>query len=301
MLVRFGKFLVDFMYCEALQQFSWRQLLGPTETLAICLQNLILNAAFAPFTFLLNAFVLVLLYKFRTLRTNSNLILGSMACSDAINGLLAQPLKVTQEILFLRGIEPYCQLEDANMFIGRTNTLVSLMIVTIINIERYISLKYTLRHRVIVTSKRLAVALTGACLVPIILNIASSIDALSPYNLYGLVIVPAVSVSTTIYCFCVMMSISRRHQMKIMADHIATGLPREQLKFRSVGSLFTILTTLRLFTYVLIILSNLFKERFMMFGPIAVNVALVISFINPIVYCAKNQSFKQAAKTFLGI
>ncbi|XP_032242499.2 adenosine receptor A3 [Nematostella vectensis] len=287
-------------WCLFREQYPWRQLLGATTTHALALQTLVINAATAPFTFALNILVIVSLVKFRSLRGTSNLILGAMAISDAVSGLITQPLYVAQESLFLQGKEPPCELEDASMLIGRTNSMVSIMILAILNVERYISLKYTLRHLVIVTSRRLTVVIAAACLLPILLNIAGSIDTLSPYNLYLVMIVVALSVLTSVYCSFKIMQISRRHQRQIAADHITTGLPRNRLKFSSVRALFIIVTTLRLFTYGLIFVSNIFKEKLMVFGPIALNIALLVSVVNPIVYCARIKSFKKAFKKILG-
>ncbi|EDO44715.1 predicted protein [Nematostella vectensis] len=235
-------------WCLFREQYPWRQLLGATTTHALSLQTLVINAATAPFTFALNILVIVSLVKFRSLRGTSNLILGAMAISDAVSGLITQPLYVAQESLFLQGKEPPCELEDASMLIGRTNSMVSIMILAILNVERYISLKYTLRHLVIVTSRRLTVVIAAACLLPILFNIAGSIDTLSPYNLYLVMIVVALSVLTSVYC-----------SFKIM-----------QIK------------------------------KLMVFGPIALNIALLVSVVNPIVYCARIKSFKKAFKKILG-
>lgn len=118
------------------------------HTVAICVINVLLSAT-ALFG---NAVILITIWKTSSLHSASYMLLSSLAVSDLFVGLVVQPLFAL--FLLFNNFDPV-PLHISAVFL----TLVSLMNVTAIAIDRFLALRLHLRYNALVTTSRVKLIL----------------------------------------------------------------------------------------------------------------------------------------------
>lgn len=109
-----------------------------------------------PITILLNILVITAVKKTRGLQHNSNILLASLALADLLVGAVSIPLNISLDVLLLcKAVNyPFCQIAFANLFVLYTAVCSSLYHLTFIAWERYVTVKRSIRYKVIVTKSR---------------------------------------------------------------------------------------------------------------------------------------------------
>ena len=126
------------------------------EAYAVFIFITVANVITCPFTTLLNVLIIISVKTKVFLRTKSNIALACLAVTDAVMGLIGQPVFISLVFTSLQG-EDTLNLKQAvvNAFILRLLTTLSLFHLALINVERYIAIKHSLRYATIVTEVRL--------------------------------------------------------------------------------------------------------------------------------------------------
>ena len=131
----------------------------------------VLNALSAPPTIILNALILAAMYHKTSLRKTSNTVLGSLAVSDLLSGLLVQPSIAT--ILFISNVwlpvDIPCELIAFASVTGYTLACISLLTVSLVSFERYMAIFHPFIHSRYVSAR----ALFTACLCIWIISFAA--------------------------------------------------------------------------------------------------------------------------------
>lgn len=110
----------------------------------------------AIFIVLLNSFVLYLVVKVKSLRTLTNFILGSLALTDCLNGVLGIPLYLA------------CSAIQSSVVCGITQVLTKFFSISIVlhlllvSIDRHIVVVHAMRYRSLVTKRRVFYLLLSA-------------------------------------------------------------------------------------------------------------------------------------------
>lgn len=99
----------------------------------------------------INTFVLVLIFRKRYLRSNTNLLLCSLAVSDLLTGLVSVPLFITCNIIRQSAI---CIMEEMMSRFISASIVCHLMSVTM---DRYLAIMHPLRYSSIVTRAKCTV------------------------------------------------------------------------------------------------------------------------------------------------
>ena len=107
---------------------------------------------------MLNTFVLIAYAKNRRLHTSANLLLMALSLSDLCIGIFAQPLWVTKKILELF-VTFNCYIWVANRLVVQGTCGVSLLIISALSVERFVTLAYPFRAQAI-TRFRLKVVMS---------------------------------------------------------------------------------------------------------------------------------------------
>ncbi|CAH3160271.1 unnamed protein product, partial [Porites lobata] len=142
----------------------------------LCL--IILNILSLPLTSVLNGLVIITVKTKPRLKTTSNVALACLATTDCVMGVIGQPFFAVQLAVLLQGerSSSYCTLLAASVYVIRVLGAATFLHLTVINIERYIAIKHSLKYKILVTRGRLfrgsAFAYT-VLLCLIILNILS--------------------------------------------------------------------------------------------------------------------------------
>ena len=113
-----------------------------------------------PFTVLLNVLVIVAVMTRRRLLSHPNILLACLAATDLVVGLLVQPLDITIKILLLQGktFNEFCECAFTFTIVLIICCASSLFHFVLISAERYLAIKHTFAHEVIVTKARLLIA-----------------------------------------------------------------------------------------------------------------------------------------------
>ncbi|XP_073231193.1 melanocyte-stimulating hormone receptor-like [Porites lutea] len=120
------------------------------ETIVII--NSVLNAPLILISILGNALVLLAIFRTPSIHSTLMIMLASLAFSDLLVGLLAQPLFIADEITSLTTQNPI--LYRLSAMIGFFVAGVSLGTITTISVDRVLALHYHMRYAIIVTNTR---------------------------------------------------------------------------------------------------------------------------------------------------
>ena len=122
------------------------------ETIIII--NCVLNAPLMLISILGNAFVLVAIIRTPSIRSPHMNMLCSLAVSDLLVGLIAQPFYIAEQITKDR------LANHVWRSIGPSLCVVSLLTITVITVDRFLALHYHMRYATLVTESRVKYTLT---------------------------------------------------------------------------------------------------------------------------------------------
>lgn len=268
----------------------------------------ILNCLFSLITFLGNFLILFAIGKNRDLHSPSFILLGCLAASDLLVGLICQPVFVASNIAELRkNYNAHCTLRMLLHFTGWMTAGVSLLILTAVLIDRLLALTLHLRYNTIVTVPRVFLIILGFWIFAITLNVARFWMSKKWYFIaIAFFVLPFLVITlSTLKIF----QISRKHQSQINDQHVAVS----HLQSNTVNALkcrksaVTVLYIYGLFVVVYLPWLSLTTAAFFIGHPrelkIASNFALtavfINSFLNPVVYCWRNREIRRAVKNIL--
>ena len=233
-----------------------------------------------------NALVLAAIIRTPSIRSTPQMImLCSLAVSDFLVGLVAQPIYIAGQ-LTKDSIVQY-----AAMLTGPSLCVVSLMTITAITVDRFLALHYHMRYATIVTESRVKYTLTIIWLIIFLLSGLVVWDQL----VLGLV-VATVSIICLLICMASYVRIYcfiRRHQLQIHVQQQAvqssdagSNLNVTQLK-RSAMNTFVFCLALvicYLPMYVLATLFGLSIKDWRRESEFAITAVFMNSSINPVLY-----------------
>ena len=135
----------------------------------------IVNLLVSPLTIFLNILVILAVKTTPQLRDKYNVLLACLAGTDIMIGALGQPVFIAELIYRLTGspVSEFCIISLAARRFIRTSLMSSLLHLTLISIERYISIKFPFKYQDIVTKRRLIASVILAWLLvafPVILS-----------------------------------------------------------------------------------------------------------------------------------
>ena len=132
-----------------------------------------LNLLFGVVTFVANSTILLAIKKKRDLHTPSFVLLGSLATSDLLVGLVCQPLFVAFKVAELeRNLTAYCWLRLLQGRTAWTTSGVSLLTVGAVSVDRLLALTLHLRYETLVTVPRVLQVTFLSWVLSMILNVA---------------------------------------------------------------------------------------------------------------------------------
>ena len=178
--------------------------------------NCVLNAPLMLISILGNALVLAAIIRTPSIRSTNMIMLCSLAVSDFLVGLIAQPLYIGNLLMKQRYV-----YRHVSVMVGYSLCVVSLLTITAINVtvDRFLALHYHMRYATYVTESRVK------CTLVIIWLISFLVSGFQLWNeqvyniLIGVLIVMCLIISTVSYIR--IYRIVRRHQLQINAQQQA--------------------------------------------------------------------------------
>ena len=253
--------------------------------------------------FLGNTLILVALRKESSLNPPSKLLLRSLAATDLCVGLISEPLLAMLELSLVKERWNVCVfVAFASAVAGCILSGVTLLIMTAISVDRLLALLLGLRYRQFVTLKRMRVVVSAFWLV------STAVAAVQLWNLAALrwyisLVIPLCQ-ATSAFCY-----------MKIFRTltHLRQQTPTRSVnqldiaRYKSAVSSALWLQSTLLICYLpfavvnVVIVSTISPQSTMSSSLFVVrlfSIALVHlnSSLNPILYCWKIRSVRQAVK-----
>ena len=136
----------------------------------------VVNGILSPFAVVANFFITFVIYRKTGLQTPSNLLLGGLAVSDILVGLLVQPSYVAYRLLENQNGFVPCAIRMLFSIGFYTCYGVSFMTLCTISCDRLIALLYHLRYRSIVNRQRVLKTVLCIWLVNILLTLLQWAD-----------------------------------------------------------------------------------------------------------------------------
>ena len=269
----------------------------------------ILNIFFGVVTFVANSSILLAIKKTRDLHTPSFVLLGSLATSDLLVGLLCQPLFVAFKIAELeRNLNAYCWLRLLQSRMAWTTSGVSLLTVAAVSVDRLLALTLHLRYDTLVTVPRVLQVTFLFWILSMILNVALRFWMTNVWLFIPMVIFFLTFIVITISTLKIFQTVLR-HQRQINDQNAAVSHLQNNtvnaMKCRK--SAVTVLYVYGLFVicYVPYIATSIIAEllgyttRVFIAYNLSETAIYINSFLNPIVYCLRIRKMRRAVKNIL--
>ena len=264
----------------------------------------VLNAFLSITAFLGNVLVVVALRRDSSLHPPSKLLLRSLAVTDLCAGLVSEPLYVTLLMTVVNENWNMCRFLAVIVFTTSTIlTLVSLLTLTAVSVDRLLALLLGLRYRQVVTLKRTRFMVIVFWMLSAGFTTASLFWKIRIILSYRVIVTSLCLFTSTFYHTKIVFTL-RCHQNQVQ-DHFQQPNQTNQLniaRFRKAVSMALWLQFALIVCYLpLVISGNLFRktEPFSSY-VVALSYTFTLVFLNsslnPILYCWKIDGVRQAMK-----
>ena len=241
-----------------------------------------------------NLLVLISIWRTPSLHTPSNILLVGLAFSDLGVGIVVQPIFLVYNIAKIKRLANlFCSSTVALSFAGRCLCGVSLFTLTAISLDRYIAIFFHLRYQEIVTAKRIITISVGIWLFGIVF---AAISLWAGHSIVNLLVVSIVAVCSliTVFSFCKIYRVVRRHQVQIHAQmQVQVGqqdnslnMPQFKKSFLSMFLIYVvfILCYLPVFLALVIMSTTGITVTKYSFYELGMEIVCINSSLNPFVY-----------------
>lgn len=195
-----------------------------------------------------NAVVFLTVACFPELRITSNLCLASFALANIFEGLCLYISCFVSGVFTLQGSCPSSGLiRDFFAFLGKVSVYCSLLNLTLVTVERYIGVMYSLRYNVILHENRTVKLIAGVWIISFLIGIPDLIDYDRQVSPKLMTVVFSLTFIVAVYSSIRMYGVSRRQHQQIVAQaHVLrqTTEANHKLRFRGSRTILVILLTL---------------------------------------------------------
>ena len=263
---------------------------------SIIIINCVLNAPLMLISILGNALVLAAIIRTPSIRSTPHMImLCSLAVSDLLVGLIAQPIYIAKELT-----------KDSSTYIVWKITVsslsvVSLTAITAITVDRFLTLHYHMRYATLVTESRIKYAIIIIWIFSFLLSCFQFWTTSAQHFSMGLVILFCLIISTLSYMR--IFQIARRHQLQIDAQQQAVqssdaennlNIARLQKSAWNTFLFFVALILFYLPLYIVLTVNAISQWNFQTEWDFASALVFLNSSINPFLYCWRVRKLRTA-------
>ena len=255
-----------------------------------------------PVTTVLNALIMVAVKTKNQVRTKSNIALACLSSTDAVMGVIGLPLFSSWLIVELQGntFGMHCELIGFTRTSLRLLTIASLLHLAIVNVERYIAIKHSLRYEIIVTEARLNGVSALLWTITLLLTFLTG----NNYVQYDIGLT-SLCIASIFSCQVVLYYETRRHEKKIALQQVSVEAREKFLREKKALKQTTTVIFFLIICYLPIIISRVFISTFVVLNSVNsvyfvhfTGVFFVISnsLLNPIIHCVRMKKFRLALK-----
>ena len=274
---------------------------GLQQQLSICF--VAVDILFSITAFAGNSLILVALHKKSCLHPQSKLLYRCLATTDLLVGLVAQPLDALCWISVVQEHWSLCRYaRDAASTTGRVLSLVSLMTITAISVDRLLALMLGLRYKQIVTLKRTYIIVTTFWVFTLVASLSGFFYHRIIFMYSSLVISFCLVISFASYTkiFCTL----RYHQAQVRDQQPASQTNTLNMaRFRKAVysalwvQLALVVCYAPMYTVEIVVTrTNKYSLLLVVVRKVAVILLYFNSTLNPFLYCWKISEVRQAVK-----
>ena len=259
----------------------------------------VLNAPLMLISILGNALVLAAIIRTPSIRSTQTIMLCSLAVSDLLVGLFAQPIYIAKQLTKDRFVD------HVSVIIAYSLCGVSLLTITAITVDQLLALHYHMRYATLVAKSRVKYTLMIIWLLSLLHSWIAFWNTRVHRFTVGLVIVICLIISS--FSYVSIYRVVRRHQLQILVQQQAVqsyvaenNLQIMGLKRSALNSFvfYIAFITCYLPLYVLLTLHELSLKDWQAERGFAVTAVFMNSSINPFLYCWRLRELQTAvAKT----
>ena len=283
------------------------------EKIAFAMTAIILSILSFPVTILMNVLVIIAVKTRPRLQSKYNILLACLAGTDFLAGAASQPSFIARQISLIKGLSftEYCRYHKETNIIFIVPILASLYHLTLISIERFVAMKYTLRYVTIVTELRLKIAVVScwviACCPAILQSLSEEFKIIARVanTLLG-----GFAILLLLYCHFSVYFVTRRHEKQIKCEQVSPQAAADFAKEKKALKTTRIITITLLVCFLpvnvhYLVLHVYFKSSsyivnlIVLSHPVLVSVLWLNSLCNPIIYCFRNKTFRKTCKELL--
>ena len=255
-----------------------------------------------PVTTVLNALIIVAVKTKNQVRTKSNIALACLSSTDAVMGVIGLPLFSAWLIVELQGntFGMHCELIGFTKTSLRLLSIASLLHLVMVNVERYIAIKHSLRYEIIVTEARLNGVSALLWTITLLLTFLTG----NNYVQYDIGLT-SLCIASIFSCQVVLYYETRRHEKKIALQQVSVEAREKFLRDKKALKQTTTVIFFLIICYLPIIISRVFISTFVVLNSVNsvyfvhfTGVFFVISnsLLNPIIHCVRMKKFRLALK-----
>ena len=259
--------------------------------------NCALNAPFMLVSTLGNTLVLAAIVRTPSIRSPSMIMLASLATTDFLVGLIAQPLFIADELIMKNHV-----LNALSSMIGFALCGISLATITAISIDRFIALQYHLRYATLVTNSRVICSIVAASLIILICSGLRLWDNVGFHLLFAMLTGVCLVISTL--CYIKIYQIVQRHRVQIRSQEQATKshviqnrTEKMRLKQSALNTFVFYIFMIACYSpsYILLFLFGISYSTWKTEWTISTTVVFMNSSLNPVLFCWRIRQLRIAA------
>ena len=253
-----------------------------------------------------NLLVLVTIWRTPYLNRPSHTLLLSLALSDFCTGTIAQPIITHIEILVFTSTSTVsCILRTTCVFLYIFLSVVTLLMMTMISVDKFLAINLHLRYDEIVTNPRAKIIVLVIWMVGGAISLVSLSSVL--FLQWSLIITGTLCIVAMFLIWINIFRVVRRHRAQIQQQivHTADDQPFNMLRFRKAAHgciLLLFLFLVCFFPQVVLWLRMLSKtnvEHNFMGFYLSYTLMVINASLNPVVYCWRNNDIRSALKQIL--
>ncbi|XP_078362105.1 histamine H2 receptor-like [Oculina patagonica] len=274
-----------------------------TEAKVFLIALAMINIVTFPVTAALNAMVIIAVKTKSRLRANKpNILLECLATTDLLVGVIVQPLFAASLITIVldETTTGSCALQNISQFFTSVLCDTSLLHLALIGGDRYLAMKHTFAYNTgIVTEARLLIASALAWIFSLVLHIPLFFDKAVFFIINNTFI--GLSFAMIVFCQITVYREVRRHEKHISIQQVTEEARQKFLKNKKIFQLTAIIILVLFLCYipigvvrVIIYRGNISLAILYACCLTAVWVAILNSFLNPLIYSVRMRQFRVA-------
>jgi len=263
----------------------------------------VVNLLVSPLTIFLNILVVLAVKTTLQLRNKSNVLLACLAGTYIISGAVGQPLFIAELIYRLNGspASEFCRIPYAARSFIRTSLMSSLLHLTFISIERYMSITFPFKYHDIVTKRRLSVSIVLVWSL-VFLAIFFSIYKLSLLNFYFHALVIFLAIFIISFCRICSYHEARKRIGNITTQSAKAKFLKEKKALKTtsfvIGVVLLCFIPMTVFTIVSAF-HIISPDSLLAIESCTLTLVLCNSVFYPVIHCTRSRGYRRAFKKLL--